>query len=140
MRYAPYDHEYQEVAGMTESQRLEYFLTRIFETEEIWGLDDGVEWIITEHADGKRMPVWPYRKFAEEAVADVGQGIYPDGLAPQAESLEVFLNTTLEILIEEDAMLDIMPGLETTECLISPQQLKSILEGMIDAGEYTLDG
>lgn len=135
MRYSPYEHEYQAVATMTEGELLEYFLTRVFETEEVWGLDDGAEWIMHEQDAQICMPVWPYQKFAAEAVSGKWEHYHP-----QAESLEDFLHTTIAMLIEENAMLDIMPRESIPACLISPQQLKSILDGMIDAGTYTLDG
>jgi len=135
MRYSPYEHEYEAVISMTESELLEYFLTRVFETEEVWGLDDGAEWIMREQGAQASMPVWPYKKFASEsAVGHWG------GFQPQAESLEEFLQNTIMALIEENAMLEVMPRQSEVGCLISPQKLKSILDGMIEAGTYTMDG
>ena len=136
MRYAPYDNEYESTKSLSEGQILEYFLTRIFETEEIWGLDDGCEWIFRTSGEAEStMPVWPYEKYAKEAV----YGAWSDS-HPQAESLEDFMFHTLEMLIEEDVMLEIMPKPDKPGCVISPHQLLSILTGMLDAGEYRLDG
>ncbi len=136
MRYAPYDNEYQAAKTLTAAQQLEYFLMRIFETEEVWGLDDGTEWIFRESSEAETtLPVWPYQKYAREAAV----GIWAE-YQPQAESLEDFMQHTLAMLIEEQAMMEIMPGPDQPGCLISPHQLLSILEGMIDAGEYRMDG
>lgn len=135
MRYSPYEHEYTAVDTMTENEILEYFLTRVFETEEVWGLDDGTEWIIQEDSGQAIMPVWPYQKFAADAAVN-GLG----HCHPEAESLEEFLHSTVPMLSEENTLLGIMPGRSGTVCLINPLRLKSILDGMIDAGEYTLDG
>jgi len=136
MRYAPYDNEYQAAANLSESEQMEYFLTRVFETEEVWGLDDGAEWVYREHTDGSQsLPLWPYEKFAKDAAVD----LWAD-TQPQAESLEDFMYHTLEMLIEDDVMVEIMPMPTKTGCLVSPHRLLSILTGMIDAGEYRMDG
>lgn len=134
MRYVPYAHEYQAAAEMSEVELMEYFLTRVFETEEVWGLEDQADWVLRELQGQTCMPVWPYQQFAvDAAVASWSE------CKPQAESLEVFLQGILELLIEEDVMLEIMPMVNRMGCLVSPHRVKSILQGMIDAGEYTLD-
>ena len=132
MRYVPYDNEYESVKQMTEAQLLEYFLTRVFEAEEVWGLHDGCDWLIDE--DKQTMPIWPYLKFAETS------GLTGNDFNTTAESLEDFVYQTLGQLMDDNIELDIMPSAERAGCLISPHQLYSILTGMIDAGEYTLDG
>ncbi|WP_317933198.1 DUF2750 domain-containing protein [Halioxenophilus sp. WMMB6] len=136
MRYAPYDAEYLDSDTMSEGQQLEYFLTRVFETEEIWGLDDGCEWIYRVGENGEQaMPVWPYEKYAKDAA--VGEW---EGSQPQAESLEDFMYHTLEMLIEDDVLVEIMAKPNKPGCLVSPHRLLSIFTGMIDAGEYRMDG
>lgn len=135
MRYAPYPDEYASVADMGNAQLLEYFLTRIFETEEVWVLDDGIEWLLDERGERLCMPVWPYKKYAAEcAIAEWGH------YTPAGLSLEVFMQQALEFLTEEDAVLEVMPRPGAVGCTIRPSQLISILEGMIDAGEYRMDG
>ncbi|TXS95642.1 DUF2750 domain-containing protein [Parahaliea maris] len=134
MRHAPYQKEVESAAAMSEAARLEYFLTRVFEAEEVWGLDDGCEWIVEERDGQQLMPLWPYEQFAQ-AAAQFG---WKDCL-PAAESLEDFLYNTLPGLIAEDYMLNIMATPGVDGCFVSPQRLYAILEGMIEAGEYKLD-
>lgn len=135
MRYAPYEQEYSAASSLDDNQILEYFLMRIFETEEVWGLDDGTEWVMRERlAAEKTLPVWPYKKYATEAA----EGSWRDFQA-QAESLESFIHHTLDMLIDEDALIEIMGQENKPGCIISPHRLLSILTGMMDAGEYTLD-
>lgn len=135
MRYSPYAEEVTAIATMKEYQLLEYFLTRVFETEEVWGLSDGCDWIIVEKNNQVVMPVWPYQQFAQQAVT----GKFAD-FTTEAESLEEFIDQTIAMLIDEDAMLEIMPGRNGPSCLITPHRLYDILTGMIDAGEYRMDG
>lgn len=130
MRYAPYAEEVNDVAAMSESQLLEYFLTRVFETEEVWGLDDGCEWITIEHQGQAVMPLWPYQQFAAELA-----GSY----TPVAESLEDFVYQTLGQLMDEDVVLTVMSSAASPGCVVSPHRLYEIFTGMYNAGEYTLD-
>lgn len=134
MRYSPYVHETTALASMNEHQLLEYFLTRAFETEEIWGLDDGCEWVMQEIEAEWVMPIWPYRQLAESTAA-----AWPEA-APTAESLEDFVFQTLGALIQEGALLEVMSEPGRQGCLISAQRLYEIFTGMMSAGEYTLDG
>jgi hypothetical protein len=50
------------------------------------------------------------------------------------------MNDTLQWLIDDDIGIEIMPRLSGQGCLMSPHRLLSIIEGMLDAGEYRLDG
>ncbi len=133
MRYSPYTAETAAVTEMSESQLLEYFLTRVFETEEVWSLDDGCEWVMREDDGQWIMPLWPYRQFAETAAATWS------GCVPSAESLEDFVYQTLGALMEEDTLLEVMGEPGRPGCLVSPQRLHDIFTGMMNAGEYTLD-
>jgi len=135
MRYQPYEDEYAAVPTMTDTQLLEYFLYRTLETEEVWGLKDGPQWL-TRELDGQvTQPIWPYKRYAEEAAVDDWQN-----LTPVADSLEFFVYQTLKKRGMQEVMLEIMPRKSGTGCLINAQRLFTILEGMMDAGAYTLDG
>jgi len=134
MRFEPYEVEYESVGSMSDTDRLDYFLLRAFETEDIWALRQGREWLVREH-DGKMlMPLWPYKRYASEAALD----IWMDG-RPDAMSLEFFVDEYLAGL-EGDVLLDVMPRGDQPGCVITPRQLLGILEGMQDAAEYRLEG
>ena len=136
MRYSPYGYEYSALEKMNDNQLLEFFLTRIFETEEVWGLDDTVEWIIRDNdVSHASLPVWPYKNLANEAAIGHWQSLFASDM-----SLEEFMRHTLDTMKEENILIEIIPRKGKHGCLIEAAKLLSILEGMIDAGEYTLDG
>ncbi|MYM62277.1 DUF2750 domain-containing protein [Pseudomaricurvus sp. HS19] len=136
MRYAPYETEVKELGVMSESQLLEYFLTRVFETEEVWGLEDDCEWATIQLAAHSAMPIWPYQQLANSAASNLPAA---NNLLPTAESLEDFMDHTLPSLIEEDVMLAVMTSEESTGCLVSPHRLLDIFTGMMESGTYSLD-
>ena len=135
MRYNPYENEYRAVQSMSDGELLDYFLLRVFETEEVWGLQQRGQWFVQAAPDIRHMPLWPYKKYASEAALDIWQDCVPHAL-----SLEYFLDHTVPWLIEQDVMLNLIPRGENLGCLISPHRLRDILVGMQDAGEYRLDG
>jgi len=136
MRYEPYEQEYNEVATMSDTQLLDYFLSRVYENEEVWGLKEGgAYWMSYELNGQETQPIFAYKRYADEAA--VGDW---EVLIPVAESLEYFMEKTLTRLIEQNITIEIMPRKSAHGCLVTPQKLLSILEGMIDAGAYSMDG
>lgn len=134
MRYEPYQDEYAAVPTMTDEELLEYFLYRILETDEIWGLKDGPLWLTRKTAGQTTLPVWPFKRFAEEAAVGEWQHC-----KPAADSMEYFIYRTLNKLAAQNAMIEIMPRASGTGCLITPQRLLTILENTMHSGEYTLE-
>ena len=136
MRHEPYAAELKALPTMSDGERLDYFLLRIFETDEVWGLDEGADWLVREHGDDLYMPLWPYRRFAADAALD----FLHDG-SPASVALEHFIDNTLRPLMDSDTLLEIMPrDADTLGCVITPHRLLDILIGLFDASEYRLDG
>lgn len=135
MQYEPYENEYALVQEMSEMQLLEYFLKRVFEAEEIWGLKEcGSQWFSREVDGQLAQPIWPCKRNAEDAASGDWEN-----LVPVAESLEFFLYQSLNRLVVNEVMIEIMPYSGETGFLIHPQNLFDILDGMIEAGVYTVD-
>ncbi len=144
MRYAPYEYEYQNMNDFSRNEVLDYFLTRAFEAEEIWTLrNNDNHYYVQSQADKEinpscranpMVPVWPYKRLAQ----DFNKGL---SISRQldAESLEDFLDCSLQYFVDKHYVLNIMPRHNKTLCLIEAEKLFSILEGMIDAGEYRMD-
>lgn len=134
MRYEPYQDEYAAVPTMTDEELLEYFLYRIMETDEVWGLQDGPHWITRNIGDQQTLPVWPFKRFADEAAVGDWQK-----LKPSADSMEFFIYRTLNKQAAQGGLIEIMPRTAGAGCLITPQRLLTILEGTMHLGEYTLE-
>lgn len=136
MRYEPYEQEYAAIPAMTDSDLLDYFLSRVFENEEVWGLKEGGTYWMSYELDGREVqPLFAYKRYADDAA--VGDW---EVLIPVAESLEYFIERSLMRLIDQNIFLEIMPRPSRSGCLVSPQRLLSILESMIDSGTYSMDG
>ena len=44
MRFQAYPSEIAALPSLSDGERLDYFLMRVFETEEFWGLKQGAVW------------------------------------------------------------------------------------------------
>ncbi|MGD0958652.1 MAG: DUF2750 domain-containing protein [Methylomonas sp.] len=134
MRYEPHEDEYAAAPAMTDEELLEYFLYRISETDEVWGLKDGPHWMTREIAGQETQPVWPYKRYAVDAAAGEWQDF-----KPLPESLEFFLYEILNKLTGQGIAIEIMPRAAGPGCLISPRRLFNLLENMRDAGQCMVD-
>ena len=136
MRYEPYEDEYKAVPLLNKQQLIEYFLLRIYETEEVWGLKEKAsEWMTYEFNGQLRLPIFAYKRYADDATTGDWEV-----MIPIAESMEFFMERTLPRLHEKNVCLEIMPREQGTGHIVTAQQLLNILEGMIDSGEYTMEG
>lgn len=134
MRYTPYEDEYAAVPGMTDEELLEYFLYRVLETDEVWALKEGSQWIRRELDGRETFPVWPYKRYADEAAVGDWQSF-----KPVADTVEFFLYQTLNKLALQNVLVEIMPRTTGPGSLVSPQRLFNFLEEMKNSREFVLD-
>lgn len=134
MRYEPYEDEYIATQTMTDEELLEYFMYRIVEMDEVWGLKDGSQWATGLVEGQETQPFWPYKRYADDAKAGEWQGY-----KAVPESLECFIYQTLNKLAKQAVLVEIMPRKSAAGCLISPQRLFNFLESMKESRDFVLD-
>ena len=134
MRHAPTAQELMAIAAMTDGELLDYFLLRVTETEEIWGLQQQNQLFVRQLETAGAVPLWPYRSVAVDAALD-----HWHDCVVQSVSLEYFVELTLPRLIQEELMVEIMPRGNAAGCLITPHRLLDILTSIMSAAEYRLD-
>lgn len=56
-------HEIKNVSSLSSTKRYDYFIKKVVDTEEIWGLyDDG--WDLVGDGTKTYLPLWPFKEFA----------------------------------------------------------------------------
>jgi hypothetical protein len=133
MRYAPSQQELQEIGVMAPPQRLQYFLSRVIEAEEIWGLADPQGWVMREEGDRLILPIWPYQECANACVDALD-------LQPHATSLDHFVERILHSLIEEGILLEVLPSRGMGGAMLTAVELQSMFKSLMESGEYFLEG
>ena len=135
MRFTPTASEYSALETMQGYELVEYFITRVAEVEEVWGLGDESGWVMQELGERTTLPVWPYQPLAQACAV----GEWQDQ-SPKSVSLEHFIAHILKLLIEQDIGIEIMPGQSRQGHIMAPQQLKQMFESLLESGEYFLEG
>jgi len=132
MHFQPTASEQASFAHFSGRERLEYFLTRTMEAEEVWGHADEEGWLMREENGKTILSVWPYQNLAQANIAT-------SNTTPQATSLEHFIEI-LQHNLGQDIHLDIMPLPGQNFVLMTARELLSMYESLMDAGTYFLEG
>ena len=134
-RYNPDPNDSIALDSMTEEGRLHYFLTRAAESEEIWGLSSEAGWVMKELDQHTILSVWPYQVFADACATGDWQAY-----SPNAISLEHFVYNTLQLMIEQGIQVEIMPTPTKAGKVLNAEELFKLFEGLLDSGEYFMEG
>ena len=135
MQYTPLDSEITMLVSMSAEERLHYATTRMIESEEVWSLGDENGWMILNEDDRQFISVWPYRQLALE----YGPG-ETETAFPQAISLEYFVYDVLDMCKADNISLEVFPRTDDRGSLMSSSDLYEILNGMLEANEYFIEG
>lgn len=135
MRYKPSEEELENADNLTKAERVFYFIQRIAEAEEVWGLASSSGWILSEKEEDSYLPVWPYKEFASKCISGVWSHLDPD-----AVSLEHFLYKTLPLMEREEISLEVFPIPGGEGELVDARTMIEQLESVVDSNEYYLEG
>ena len=135
MKYKPSISELSEVVNYDTKERLHYFLTRAVESEEVWGLSNQSGWVMRDHNNQTILPVWPYQIFAAKCATNEWQDYKPG-----AVSLEHFVYKLLPVMIAQEIKVEILPTTDQPGELLDARELSSLFEGMLESGEYYMEG
>jgi len=135
MRYLASPSELQQVESYGPEERMQYFLSRAIEAEEIWGLSNESGWVMKDQDDYSILPVWPYQQMAKICAVNKWKD-YTAG----AVSLEHFVYKLLPIMKQQDIRIEILPTAGEAGKIVDAEKLASIFENMMESGEYYMEG
>lgn len=78
--------EFEAVIKLPAQKRYEYFIKKIADYEELWGLYDD-RWAMAGYDDNKVIPFWPKEEYAK----DCAKGIW-ENYTPESIGLYEFIN------------------------------------------------
>jgi hypothetical protein len=89
------EEELRAVLRLPAPKRYEYFVKRIVDWQELWGLRDGQGFAVSAASSGRQLfAVWPHRRYAEacavgewagRTAAPIGLGEWLNGWLPELE-------------------------------------------------------
>ncbi|MFC1466140.1 MAG: DUF2750 domain-containing protein [Candidatus Brachytrichaceae bacterium NZ_4S206] len=113
------DKEISSVLALPPVRRYEYFVKKVADFEELWGLADERGWAMYGSDSGKELfPVWPHPKYAEMCAT----GSHSQ-CSPRRINLREWLESWLPQLLEEGRLVAVFPLPDDQAVFIAPDRL-----------------
>ncbi|MGY0219317.1 DUF2750 domain-containing protein [Endozoicomonadaceae bacterium StTr2] len=128
MAYKLNSQQYENVCRLSDDQRLDYFLKKVTDFEEIWSLHSNDGWVALSSADGEDcLPIWPHPDFAKAWAT----GDWSD-CTPKAIKLDYWIERWTPGLERDHTMLAVFPVGEEEGIVLSPAELQESLVGLLE--------
>ena len=123
MTYKLNDKQFASIQKLADHERLDYFLKKVADWEEIWSLSSAEGWVELSSPDGDEcLPIWPHPDFAAAwAVEDWAD------CQPKAIKLEVWLERWTAGLQRDNTVLAVFPVDEEEGIVMTPSEFEEAL-------------
>lgn len=112
-----------QLLASPDSERLQYFLSQILATKQVWTLENEEGFVMVATDDADCIMVWPDAEFAGQwAVEEWGD------CEPVAISLDEFSMTWLPSLIADEIDVAVFPNIEDEGTMLKAKELAKKLE------------
>jgi hypothetical protein len=119
MPYALHEKHFANVIALPSNERLRYFLGRVSDWEQLWGMRNDEGWLVPVTPDGiEYFPVWPHPDFAQKTTDLRFPGHRTDEIC-----LHNFMECWLPTLQNDDVKVAAFPNLECTFWVIDAGHL-----------------
>lgn len=113
----------ESILKMTENERYNYFIRKVADFEEIWGLSDNGWALLGDDNGNQILPLWPEKDFAELCAVEQWKSYKPESI-----QLDNFLEKWIPGMMKDKTLVNIFltPGSKGT--VILPYDLNSDLQ------------
>ncbi|PTY77790.1 hypothetical protein B5V89_13415 [Heyndrickxia sporothermodurans] len=116
------NNEIKAVVKLPALKRYGYFIKKVADFEEVWGLYDG-GWAMTEDSEGNQLvPFWPKREFADLCNEENWEGYKPKKI-----DLDVFIDKWIPGMKNDGSKIAIF-WYNNDSIVVDPERLLSDLE------------
>jgi uncharacterized protein DUF2750 len=115
--------EFQNVIQLAPERRYEYFIKKVADWQDVWGLwDEG--WAMMADDQGvQSIPVWPHRVYAEACGHEQWLGYLPKNI-----TLHEWLEKWIPEMISDNQTVEVFPSPSGTAVVVEPKRLRADLE------------
>ena len=111
--------ELENVFKLEPRKRYEYFIKKVADFEEVWGLRQGDGWASTGDENAREyIAFWPKKEFADLCAKEEWQNYYAESI-----QLEEFIEQWLTGMGEDKVMASIFPNFLDNSVIVEPKQL-----------------
>ena len=125
-------HELQAVTSLAADARYAYFLKKVVDWEEVWGIGDEKGWAFMTDGAIELVPVWPAEAFA--AACCVGEW---QSKRPNAIDLDTWLEKWIPGIIRDNRQITVFPIATDTgnkRVVVTGERLNVDLVEALEAG------
>ena len=122
----PTENEVIVIKSLPAEERMNYFISRVIDNDEIWSLSDSNGWKKNNISGSQVIQLWPHEEYVEEP---------NENEKKEMTSLLLFTDQYLPRLINSNIDLEIFPTKDSKGIFITATQFKKILEEEIQANE-----
>jgi hypothetical protein len=132
------DNEVDNVLRQTNQIRFEYFVKRVADWGEVWGLKGENGWVLSADDTGNQIAAfWPFKEYAN--LCSTGSWSQTE---PTKIELSSFLDRWLPGLKQDGFFVSVFPNLagqaSVTDPLVLKEYLESEMEGLVDWSAHRL--
>ncbi|WP_369944225.1 DUF2750 domain-containing protein [Xanthomonas medicagonis] len=122
----------ENLIKMDAEDRYRYFLRKVADYEEVWGLKGANGWLTVDACDHGRIgvPLWPEKEFA--VVNCVGEWARAN---PEKIELSVFIERWIPGLIRDNRVISVFPVVAGKSVHVDPRLFLSEIEKEMDQYE-----
>ena len=118
------DEEFAHVIAVKAPKRVEYFVKRVADSEELWGLRDEDGWLALGDDEGNDLfPVWPAERYAAAYAAEQHAEERPERIP-----LEEWLDEYLPGFAEDGVQVAVFPIPSGQGVVLKPEELRAFLD------------
>jgi hypothetical protein len=119
--------EMETVLALSGQERYSYFFKRVFDREEVWGLQNEAGWVLIGFADGDAFCLWPHGDYARACMI----GDWSD-CVPESISLEELLGELLPALLRDNLRLAVFPVPAGEAVVVDPRDFQEHLKSTFE--------
>ena len=123
MSESPSNSQLDAINRMPAEQRYDYFINKVIELEQVWGLSSADGWVILPDEEDEIFPVWPHAELA----AQWGTGEFAD-CEPKAIALQDWLDKWLPGMEEDGLLAATCPDREGDAIIVSAEEMLENLQ------------
>lgn len=128
MSYEPNAMEVAAITGLAAQKRYEYFVKRVTDWQELWGLWRDEGWVLAGDPEGNQaLAVWPARVYAELLAPEIAEGS-----VPRCIPLDTWFNNVEARLATEHKLVAVFPVSRLPCITVRSGQLRRDLEAELE--------
>ena len=120
----------ENILNMSEDERYDYFIRKIADFEQVWGLSNNGWALLGDHEGNKILPLWPEKGFAELCAVDQWRDYKPEII-----KLDNFIEKWIPGMQNDKTSINVFLTPNAKGTVVSPDILYSDLQDELNQYE-----